>query len=171
MFAGATGATTSVTFTAPGEHVIGLRVTSAKGDEATAWHTVVVDGPGAPERPQAAPLLSPFPIVTLGGRLTHGETRVNLFRVEAPICSSVSVTCAGRRCPFETVSGLLGHRTLRLRGAERRFRAGTRLVVAISRGGRVGKLTEFRMRRNRPPVRADRCLLPGATRGTTCPGG
>jgi hypothetical protein len=171
LFGGATGPTASVTYATPGPHVVGLRVTSAQGDEATVWRTILVDTANAPARPQAARLVTPFPVVTLGGRLENGTTRVNLFSVHAPVCSRISVTCAGRGCPLKALTRFVGHSGRRLREVQRRFRAGNRLTVTVSRGGLIGKVTEFLMRRNKPPLRRDSCLLPGATTGSTCPAG
>jgi hypothetical protein len=167
----ATGPTASVTFASPGAHLVGLRVMTASGSVTTVWHTVVVAPADAAAPPPLPPLISPFPVVSLGGRLADGKTRVNFFSVQAPVCSSVSVTCTGRGCPFKATTALVGHRALRLRGVERRFRAGDRVTVAVSRGGLVGKLTEFRMRREKPPLRTDKCVLPGASIGSKCPGG
>jgi hypothetical protein len=65
----------------------------------------------------------------------------------------------------------VGRRELRLRAVQKRFRAGNRLAIAVSKGALVGKLTEFRFRRHRPPLRTDSCLAPGAATGSTCPSG
>jgi hypothetical protein len=169
FYGDATGATASVSFAAPGTHVVRLQVTSASGEESTRQRTVIVDAADAPPRPEPAPLLSPFPVVTLGGRLEPARTWVSLFTVRAPLCATVSVTCRGRTCPIDTVTKHVGRRGLRLRDVQRRFGAGDRLTVAVSKGALVGKLTEFRFRNRRPPLRTDSCLMPGAARGAPCP--
>lgn len=171
FYGDATGATASISFAAPGAHVVGLQVTSASGEMSTQQRTVIVDAAGAPARPEPAPLISPFPVVTLGGRLEPARTRVNLFTVRAPLCATVSVTCRGRACPIGSVTTHVGRGALRLREVQRRFRAGDRLTVAVSKGALVGKVTEFRFRKHRPPLRTDRCLLPGAATGAPCPSG
>jgi hypothetical protein len=165
----ATGPTASVTFADPGAHLLGLRVMSDSGEVTTAWRTVVVDPADSSALPQLPPLISPFPVVTLGGRLEGRTTRINLLSVSAPSCSTVSVSCRGRGCPVESRVAQVIRRGLRLRSAEKRFRPGNRLTVAVSKGGLVGKLTEFRFRRGKPPLRTDSCLVPGATTGTPCP--
>ena len=113
--------------------------------------------------------MSPFPVVTLGGSLTKVGIRVNLFTVRAPVCSTVAVTCRGRSCGRHRLSKRAGSRALRLPALEHRYRAGTRLTVAISKGGLIGKLTTFRVRRGKAPLRRDRCLRPGASEGSRCP--
>jgi hypothetical protein len=142
---------------------------SDSGEVTTAWRTVVVDPADSSALPQLPPLISPFPVVTLGGRLEGRTTRINLLSVSAPSCSTVSVSCRGRGCPVESRVAQVIRRGLRLRSAEKRFRPGNRLTVAVSKGGLVGKLTEFRFRRGKPPLRTDSCLVPGATTGTPCP--
>jgi hypothetical protein len=170
FFGDATGATAWATFTQPGTHVVGLQVMSASGETSTRWRTILVDGADAPSRAAPVELMSPFPVVTLGGRLERGHTKVTLFTVQAPVCASVSVTCAGHGCPLTNVTARVGRGALRLRAVERRFRAGNRLTVAVSRGALVGKLTTFAIRRKGAPLRKDRCLLPGSSAGSRCPG-
>jgi hypothetical protein len=171
FFAEGTGPTASATFDSPGPHAVGLEVTGANGNITTLWRTIVVDAADAPARPEDARLMTPFPVVTLGGRLERGATRINLFTVRAPVCAWVSVTCQGRGCPMRTVTGRVGQGALRLREVERRFRAGNRLTVAVWKGALVGKVTTFVIRRRSAPLRSDRCLMPGSLTGSRCPGG
>jgi PKD domain len=171
VYGDATGSTASATFASPGSHVIGLQVMSANGDIATQLSTVVVDAANAPPRPEQARLMSPFPVVTLGGRLERAGTGVNLFTVSAPLCAIVEVACRGRGCPLDSLTAHVGRGALRLRAVQRRFRAGNRLTVAVSKGGLVGKLTEFRFRRHRPPARTDSCLVAATGAGARCPSG
>jgi len=167
----ATGPTASVTFAGPGPHVVGLRVMSGSGRVTTAVRTVVVEPADSSAVPQLPPQISPFPVVTLGGWIEGRVTRINLLSVRAPACSTVSVACQGRGCPIESRVAEVARRGVRIRAAQRRFRAGNRLTVAVSKGGLVGKLTEFRFRRGRPPLRTDRCVAPGSTEGFRCPSG
>jgi hypothetical protein len=170
FFGDGTGLTASTTFSRPGPHTVGLQVMGANGETTTLWRSLVVDSADAPPRPDVTPVMTPFPVVTLGGQLSRGRTRVNLFTIRAPVCASVSVTCQGRGCPLRSVTGVVGHGALRLREVERRFRAGNRLTVAVSRGALVGKMTTFVIRRHSAPLRSDRCLMPGSFTGSRCPG-
>jgi hypothetical protein len=54
-----------------------------------------------------------------------------------------------------------------LRG--RTLHAGVRLEVLIRKRDRIGKYTRFRVMRDRPPLRVDRCLRFGAASGSPCP--
>jgi hypothetical protein len=57
-----------------------------------------------------------------------------------------------------------------MRTLERRLlRAGVIVKVFVTRAGTVGKFTRFRVRRGKPPLRSDRCLLPGSSVPVQCP--
>jgi hypothetical protein len=60
-------------------------------------------------------------------------------------------------------------RAVRFKRLERSFRAGTYIEVGVGAPGAIGKFTRFRIRLNRSPARKDLCLLPGRTRGSSCP--
>jgi hypothetical protein len=169
LFDDATGPDAAVTLLGAGSHSVGLRVTSADGAVSTRVRNVLVDSTYAIPRPDTARLMSPFPVVTLGGRLTKAGVRVKLFSIRAPVCASVVVRCKGRGCPRRRTSALVGRRALRLRALERRFRAGAKLTVAVSKGAQIGKFTTFKVRRGKAPLRSDRCLMPGASTGSRCP--
>jgi hypothetical protein len=126
---------------------------------------VVVAAP-SPSRP---PLLKPFPVIRIKGVLTAYGARVTLFSVRAPRSARISVLCRGRDCPRRRFRPPPGPR--RLRPFERDLRAGTRLEVAVTRRGYVGKFTVIVIRRQAPPSRSDRCLMPGAKRPVRCPAG
>lgn len=166
----AEGRSAETTFTREGAHVVGLQVTSADGAIATQRRTVLVDTAYALPRPDSARLLSPFPVVTLVGRLTPTGARIKRLKVSAPVCSRVRVRCIGRACP-KRVSVYAGRRPVRIRRFERSLQAGTVLTVRVSKDRRIGKSTRFRIRLNREPARRDLCLRPGETKGSRCPGG
>lgn len=132
---------------------------------------IMVDTEYALPRSDSARSMSPFPVVTLAGRLTQRGARITRFAVRAPLCSRVRVSCRGRACPVKNVSTYAGRKVLRVRRFERRLRAGSVVTVRISKGDRIGKLTTFRIRRGREPGRRDMCLRPGETAGSRCPGG
>ncbi len=171
LFDDAEGRSAATVFAGAGPHVVGLEVTSADGVTKVERRTVMVDTTYALPRPDTARMLSPFPVITLGGRLTKNGARITLLSVRAPVCSRVRVSCRGRGCPGKRTSAYAGRKTLRIRRFERRLRAGTVLTVRVSKGDRIGKLTEFRIRKNRNPTRRDMCLRPGETAGSRCPRG
>ena len=170
-FDDAVGHAARTTFTGSGAHVVGLQVTSADGTTAVRRRIVMVDTTYALPRPDSAQTLSPFPVVTLGGRLTPDGARIKLLRVNSPTCSRVRVSCRGGGCPAKRVSLFAGRKALRIRRLERRLKAGSVVTVRISRGERIGKLTKFRIRLNKDPSRDDMCLRPGETEGSRCPRG
>ena len=156
-----------------GPHRVTLRATDKQG--LTAVRARVIDvAAGSPlyvlPRPLAPTLLSPFPVVRLAGRLTGIGARIRLLGVRAPVCSRVTTRCRGRGCPFRRKTRLKGRKPLRVHALEgKTLRAGVRLEVLISKRDRIGKYTRFRIRRDRPPLRVDRCLRFGAASGSPCP--
>jgi hypothetical protein len=171
------GGTTALrTFAAPGDYVIGLRVTDDAGLVSFDSRTVtVLPAPGVTEK-SALRALSPFPVVRVAGRITRRGTLVRLVRVTAPVGAKVSVRCAGRGCPFRkqvrAVSAGTGKQTtrgVRIRALERLLRPGVRVRFYITKRGAIGKYTKFRFRRARAPVRTDSCLLPGKWTPSQCP--
>ena len=51
----------------------------------------------------------------------------------------------------------------------KRLRAGSRLIVRVTRGGEIGAYFSYRVRRNKRPVESQRCLNPGSrTPRKTC---
>jgi hypothetical protein len=156
-----------------GPHRVSLRATDKQG--RTAVRTRVIEiAAGSPlyvlPRPLTAPLLSPFPVVRLAGRLTETGARIRLLEVRAPVCSRVTTRCRGRGCPFRRKTRLKGRRPLRVRALQgKALRAGVRLEVLISKRDRIGKYTRFHVMRGQPPLRVDRCLRFGARTGSPCP--
>lgn len=113
------------------------------------------------------PLLDPFPVVRIKGRLTSTGAHVTLLAVRAPRGARIAVACRGRDCPVRRfTAAATGLR--RLHRFERVLRAGTRLQITVSRPGYVGKVTVIVIRRDAAPWRSDRCLEPGATRTVRC---
>ena len=138
--------------------------------------SVVVRPPLDGASGRSLPPLSPFPIVRVVGRTTARGVRIIRLTVRAEVGTYVVSRCAGgaRRCPYRRrvaqVRGPRGRvRTLRVRGFERVFRAGTVLQLYAVDVGATGKFTSFRIRRGRLPVRTDRCVEGLVLRPTRCP--
>ena len=122
--------------------------------------------------------------------VTPTYTRVLALLVQGASHAHVVVTCHGRGCPFtrrvravnprkvctRRVHGRCRQRrttggTLHLDPAfgSRRLAVGTRIAVAITRPGWVGKYYAFTIRSGRAPRIRISCLAPGATRpGKAC---
>jgi PKD domain len=166
----AEGPLASWTFANSGANSVGLEVTAANGATDTARRTVMVDTIYALPRPDSTRLMTPFPVVRLAGRLTRSGARVKVLSVlRAPKCARVSVRCRGRSCPVKRASAFAGRGSVRFRRFERRLKAGTVLTIRVTKDAFIGKFTQFTIRKGLAPRRRDRCLLPGATKGTPCP--
>ena len=113
-------------------------------------------------------LMTPFPLVRIRGRLTTGGARITLLTVRAPTGAHLAVRCIGRSCARR--SWARATKLTRLSRFETRLKAGTRLEIRITRAGMIGKFTAITIRRGAPPLRRDRCLVPGRSAPTRCPG-
>ena len=123
--------------------------------------------PPAPQ-PRVRPrLLYPFPTIRIRGRLTRTGARVTLLTVRAPRGARISARCYGRSCPPRRLAVVAAVK--RLKRFERRLRAGTRLVIKITKPGFIGKWSVITIRRGRPPRRSDRCVYPEGRRPVRCP--
>ena len=179
----ASGPSASVTFPLPGSYTVGLLVVDSEGASAVALENVfVVASPSTSTQGRSsARILSPFPIVRISGSIRKRGIRLRRFTVSVPLGTTITIRCGGHGCPFRrqsrTVPGpplLTGEAALtkliHVRRLERRLiRTGVIVKVFVTRPGAVGKFTRFRVRRRRPPVRSDRCLLPGGFVPVRCP--
>lgn len=128
-------------------------------------------GPGAPTggptAPAVLPRLSPFPVLVVTGRSRGARTRITGLLVRGPAGAKVSLRC-NRRCRVRGASTIGATRRVRIRRAERLYRAGAVLDVRVTGRGRVGKFTRLRIRAGLAPARVDRCLAPGSTAPRSC---
>jgi hypothetical protein len=162
----------STSFAKPGAHVVRLRVTDAHGLSSVASRTIEVI---------AAPptLMQPFPVVRIADTVSALRVNVSLLTVQAPVGSTVTVTCTGPGCPVSsqdrvatsarTRNRMGGLVLIAFRRFDRALRFGASLHIKVSASGQIGKYTSFTVRRGKLPVRVDECLSP--TRGTpiVCP--
>jgi hypothetical protein len=182
LFDDAEGPSATTTYPAPGLYTVALRVTTNASHVATAVLNVGAPGvPGTSVGQRALPLLSPFPIVRIAGRVSRRGARIRRLTVNAPPGTAVKVRCAGRGCPFKrvlrTVSSrvkagrvLPPSRILRVRRLEGELlRPRTTLRLFVTRAGAVGKFTRFRILKAKPPSRTDKCLVPGSGAPIPCP--
>ncbi|HVF78702.1 MAG TPA: hypothetical protein VNA28_10425 [Solirubrobacteraceae bacterium] len=150
------------------------------GDETDAVVYSLPTGPGtnlntgtvpstSPQVASRTPLLSPFPIVRLRGRVDRIGTRITLLTVRAPAKSQVSVYCTGKSCPRRRYAVTLARSLVRVRRFEKRLKSGTTLRIYVTRPGFIGKYTRFRFLNRRVPLRADRCSITAGIKPQTCP--
>lgn len=127
------------------------------------------EDPPAPP-PEAAPSkLSPFPVVVVAGRQGERSTKVSELSVRGPRKARVVVRCLGKRCPLRRTDATIPRsKRLRVRKAQRVYRAGLVLEIRVTGADRVGKYTRVRFRGGRTPARTDACLQPGASKPSAC---
>ena len=105
--------------------------------------------------------------VRIRGRLTRSGARITLLTVRTPSGARITLRCSGRGCLAERWARTTAlTRSKRFEGA---FRAGTKLVITVTKAGRIGKRTTIVMRRGKAPRRADQCLMPGVRKALACP--
>jgi PKD domain-containing protein len=165
------GPTALRSFPAAGSYVVGLRVTDNDGAVSFDSQTIPVapaagvlaPAPGGPR------LLSPFPVVRIAGRTSRGGVRIRLLSVDAPPGSTVEIRCKGRGCPFQ--SRVRATNVVRMRGFEKRLRAGVKVRIYVTSSTSIGKYTVFKIRKRQEPLRSDSCLMPGSLKPFACPAG
>jgi hypothetical protein len=187
----AQGASVAHVYTTPGEKQVSMRVVKGGKVKAVVTKAIHVNPrpvepvaephagptpapvPPSPNQPQSGardpavvdgvtPLMMPFPSVRIAGVLLPWGARVRLLTVTAPPGAVVTARCRGDGCPLRWLRRRSRARPVRIRGLERRLIAGIRLEILVRQHGFVGKYTRFRIRNGvRPPLRDDRCLVPG----------
>lgn len=167
---GATGASASHVFSAPGAYNVTVTATDAAGNAAGQTRTIQVSSPPPvgliPEAP-AGPSRVRSPI-RLAWKATRRHTSLTRFLVQkVPSGGRVRVTCRrGRGCPFagRSFSPRRGQVDLTRRFRERRLRPGTAIEVRVTAPGLIGKVLRIRVRRRSAPSRTALCLPPGMAR-------
>ncbi len=117
-------------------------------------------------------LLAPFPIVRLQGRVIHGGAAIRRLTVSAPRGARVRVTCSGGGCFTDRVTLVkVARKTqiVRFHGMERRLKPGAVIRIYVGRDGRIGKYTQFVIRKDAVPEREDRCLITLSRSPSACP--
>ena len=180
-----TGATPSASrsFAQAGTYTVSLRVTDGAGQSAIATQAIRVNttatvaaasgAPGVGATVSRLPLLRPFPVVRLRGTLTRRGARIRLLSVQAPRGARVTVRCTGRSCGKRRSQAALSRssRSLRFRRFNRYLRAGTMLRVYVTKPGTIGKYVRFTIRKGKPPVRRDSCVVATSRTPSRCPSG
>jgi hypothetical protein len=182
------GATVSHAYATPGEKQVSMRVVKDGEVKDVITKTIYVTPrplsvpappPPSPTAPQpeapdpaligAPSLMTPIPVVRIAGQLLPWGARVRLLAVTAPPRAVVTARCRGEGCPLRSLRRRSRAQQVRLRAFERRLVAGVRLEILVRQHGFVGKYTRFRIRDGvRPPLRDDRCLLPGRRAPVGC---
>jgi PKD repeat protein len=180
LFNDAAGETATYTYATPGSYTVSLRVMDTSGRTNVAFRSITVRAepsvsgsaaaPRAPGAARPAQFLLPFPIVRIAGRVTGRSTHISLLEVRAPTGARIRVKCAGRGCPKTDLTAVAQNRPTRFRKMRRTLRAGSVIQVFVRANGRIGKYTQFRIRRARAPQRRDMCLPPTRRGPAPCTG-
>jgi len=157
------------TVTAPGG---GTVTTAAPSFTSAGGQLFRLLGPPPPPA-STANLLVPFPIVLIEGTYTRRGVRVRRLTVQAPPGARTSIRCLGRRCPRRLRQAVVASagpmRAVRFRRFQRRFSAGVSVSIYVTKPGKIGKYTRFKVRNGKPPTRADACVVGAARRPSVCP--
>ena len=107
-------------------------------------------------------------------RFVRTGVKLQLLEVKAPRQATIKVTCSTRARPRAlrrqvAAANGNGSRRVKFRQFARRFIAGVKLEIRVSRGSNIGAYTRFTVRRRRVPLRVDACLDPGAVKPIRCP--
>ncbi|MGO9320823.1 MAG: hypothetical protein ACLQBY_08495 [Solirubrobacteraceae bacterium] len=163
------GGVLTTSFSTPGAHQVGLRVTNAYGLSSTATETIDVVTP-------TPPLMQPFPVVRIAGTDTATGVRLKLLEVQqTPAGARVTVRCKGPGCPIRSTTRVAaagrqgGTAPVEFRRLERSLRFGVTLEVLVYKPGEIGKYTRFAIRRGKLPGRLDMCLDPVGLKPLACP--
>ena len=158
------GSTAAVTFPKPGDYPVRLLVADRDGATSVALRAIHVRAP-------VAQFISPFPVVRMVGAVAARGTRIKEIIVRVPAGGRVRIRCSGRGCPHgaRRTGGALIARVLHVRRfADRLLRPGAAVRIWVTKRGQIGKYTRFRIRAGKPPIRVDRCLMPGRLRPVRC---
>jgi PKD repeat protein len=166
----ATGPTAFTVFSAAGPRIVRLEVRDSSGAVQTETQAITVKPRNvAPVTASGLSLLNPFPIVRLAGSVYPRGVKVRLLEAKAPRRSTVTVRCAGSRCPAKRITRTSTRKPVRFRSMIRFLRAGTIISVSITKRGQIGKYTRWLIRGGKVPKRKDLCLYPGRGKPARCP--
>jgi PKD repeat protein len=166
----ATGPTAFTVFSAAGPRIVRLEVRDSSGAIQTETQPITVKPRNvAPVTASGLSLLNPFPIVRLAGSVYPRGVKVRLLEAKAPRRSTVTVRCAGKRCPTKKIVRTSRRKPVRFKSMIRFLGAGTIISVSITKRGQIGKYTRWLIRGGKVPKRKDLCLYPGRTKAARCP--
>lgn len=173
---GADGSDVSHAWSAPGVYTITTAATDGAGNSTSTTHTVQVSN---------APPPPPPPRITSAINNTwrvkgKSITALALSASNVPAGATITITCTGKpRCRFKKKTVLVKKagkvnllkalgRTRKARNKNRRFRAGEKLEIRITKAGWIGKDVLFKLKKGKIPKGTVRCIQLGATKPSAC---
>jgi PKD repeat protein len=162
----ASGDTARRIYSTAGTYTVRLRVTDSRGRTDISAQSIRI----AASPPLPAPTrLSPWPKIRIVGFASRKRTRIDLFYVRTTKGTSVRVLCRGKACPRKKATSTQAKgKLVRLRWLERRLRRGTRIIIEVTAPGRIGRVETIVLRKNKKPLRRERCLWPDETQPRKC---
>jgi len=170
QFDDASGPSARRVFASAGAYAVSLRVTDDRGAATVASKTVTVAGSGVLGRTdRSMPRLTAT--VRIRGVVQARTVRIRRLTVRTAAGSTIVVRCSGTGCPYRqaVAQAVSSSRDVRFRRFEKSLRFGTIIRLMITKSGRIGKYTRFKLVSGEGPDRADRCLRYGSTRPFRCP--
>jgi hypothetical protein len=165
-----TGPTAFTVFSAAGTRIVRLEVRDSDGAVQTERQAITVKPRSvAPVTVSGLSLMNPFPIVRLAGSVYPRGVKVRLLEAKAPRRSTVTLRCAGKRCPAKKIVRTSTRKPVRFKSMTRFLGAGTTISVSITKRGQIGKYTRWLIRGGKVPKRKDLCLYPGRSKPARCP--
>jgi hypothetical protein len=129
---------------------------------------------GSKQAVTASMRLTSYVVHTSRSEPSRRFTALRLIASDVSTGTRIEMHCSGRGCPF-AVRSLVARRAysrLALGGKalrRARLRNGAVVEVRISKPGLIGRVTTYRIRAGRLPVRSAHCTSPGTRRVTSCP--
>jgi hypothetical protein len=165
-----TGPSAFTVFSAAGPRIVQLEVRDSSGAVQTERHAITVKPRSvAPVTVSGLSLMNPFPLVRLAGSAYPRGVRVRILEAKAPRRSTVTVRCAGKRCPARKIVRTSTRKRVRFKSMSRFLSAGTIISVSITKRAQIGKYTRWLIRGGKVPKRKDLCLYPGRSSPARCP--
>jgi hypothetical protein len=165
-----TGPTAFTVFSAAGPRIVRLEVRDSSGAVQTERQDITVRPRSvAPVTVARLSIMNPFPIVRLAGSVYPRGVKVRILEAKAPRRSTVTVRCAGKRCPAKEIVRTSTRKPVRFKSMSRFLSAGTILSVSVTKRGQIGKYTRWLIRGRKVPKRKDLCLYPRRTKPARCP--
>ena len=126
--------------------------------------------PPPTQQPTGPRLMTPFPVIRTAGEFVGSRTRFTKITVAARRGANVIGRCTKLRARCRTLVTIPRKGRVRLRRLQRTFKPKSKLTIIVTSPGLIGKYVQLRTRRGKPPIRRDRCVKPGTTKPSRCPG-